>query len=92
MTRTYLLPVSLIAFFALLLTGCGGPNLLELATNPLDYGLCWLVVLILDVIAIVDLLGQNRTSSSKLIWILVIIFLPVLGLILYYLIARKGSS
>lgn len=92
MTRNYLLPVSLIAFFALFLTGCGGPNLLELASNPLGNGICGLVILILDVVAIVDLLGQNRTSSSKLIWILVIIFLPVLGLILYYLIARKGSS
>lgn len=90
MDQKTLLPFSLIALLVLFLTGCDGPNLIELASNPWDYGICMLVILILDVIAIIDLLGQSRTSASKLVWILLIVFLPVFGLILYYLIARKS--
>ena len=90
MHRKLLLPLSLIALLALILTGCDGPNLVELAKNPLDYGFCWLVVLVLDVIAIIDLIGQKRTTASKLVWVALIVFLPVVGLILYYLIARKS--
>jgi len=89
MHRKLLLPSSLIVLLALVLGGCDGPNLMELAQNPLDRGFCWLIVLILDVIAIIDLIGQARSATSKLVWILLIVFLPVLGLILYYLIARK---
>ena len=85
-----LLPYMLIALLALVLSGCfGGPNLFELASDPWDYGFCYLVVLILNVIAIIELVGQNRSTASKALWILLIVLLPVLGLILYYLIARK---
>ena len=54
-----------------------------------SFTLVGLVVLILDVLAILDVWKSNRDGGSKLIWTLVIFFLPVLGLLLYYLMGRR---
>ncbi|HXI84971.1 MAG TPA: PLDc N-terminal domain-containing protein [Verrucomicrobiae bacterium] len=51
-------------------------------------GLAGLVVLILDIIAIVDCLKSNADVVKKLLWILVILLLPLLGMLLYFLLAR----
>jgi hypothetical protein len=53
------------------------------------YGLVGLVVLVLDIIAIVDVLKSNDDTGKKLLWILLILFLPVVGMILYFLIGKK---
>lgn len=71
-----------------LLAGCGGPNLFERAGSPWGYGLCSLIIVILDIIALVEIVGSDREFSSKAIWSLLIIFLPVLGLILYWFFER----
>ena len=43
--------------------------------------------------ALVDLLtSEFGDSTNKLIWVLVIVFLPVLGAILYLLIGRKQKT
>ena len=44
-----------------------------------------LLVLVLDVIALVSLLKSSADSGTKILWALLIIFLPVLGMILYFL-------
>lgn len=55
----------------------------------MTYSLIGLIVFILDIIAIVDVLKSNKEVVMKLIWILVILLLPVLGMLLYFLIGRK---
>ena len=52
------------------------------------YGLAGLVVLVLDIIAIFDCLKSNADTVKKLLWILVILLLPLLGMLLYFLLAR----
>ncbi|HYR46675.1 MAG TPA: PLDc N-terminal domain-containing protein [Thermoanaerobaculia bacterium] len=44
-----------------------------------------LVVFVLDVIALVSLLKSGADSGTKILWALLIILLPVLGMILYFL-------
>jgi hypothetical protein len=44
-----------------------------------------LVVLILDIVAIVSLLNSNADTGTKILWLLLIVLLPFLGMILYYL-------
>jgi len=51
-------------------------------------GLAGLVVLVLDIIAIVDCLKSNADVVKKLLWILVILLLPFLGMLLYFLVGR----
>ena len=51
-------------------------------------GLLGLVVFVLDIIAIVDCLKSNADTVKKLLWILVILCLPVLGMVLFFLLGR----
>jgi len=44
-----------------------------------------LVVLILDIVALVSLLKSNADSGTKILWVLLIVLLPLVGMILYYL-------
>ena len=72
-----------------LLTGCGGATLGEYLKNPWGLGCCSFIILILDIIAIVEVAGSNRSTGSKVLWCLFIFFFPVLGLIVYYLFGRE---
>ena len=44
-----------------------------------------LLILVLDVVALVSLLKSSADSGTKILWALLIIFLPVLGMVLYFL-------
>ena len=48
-------------------------------------GLMGLLVLIADPYAIIQVLGSNATTGAKLLWVLLILFLPVVGFILWLL-------
>jgi Phospholipase_D-nuclease N-terminal len=48
-----------------------------------------LLILVIDVLAIVDIVKSSKDNEKKILWIVVVIFLPVLGPILYYLLGRK---
>ena len=49
------------------------------------YNLIYLIVVVLDVIALVKLLQSGANTGSKILWAILIILLPVLGMILYFL-------
>jgi len=49
-----------------------------------------LVIFILDIIAIVDVLKSSMDTGKKLLWILLILVLPVLGMILYFLLGERN--
>jgi hypothetical protein len=49
------------------------------------FSLIGLVVLVLDVIALVSLLQSGADATTKILWVLLIVLLPVLGMILYFL-------
>lgn len=55
----------------------------------MEYGLLGLIVLILDIIAIVDVLKSGLDTAMKIVWILVILLLPVIGMILWFLIGKR---
>ena len=51
--------------------------------------LIYIAVLVLDVIVVLDILKSNKDMEKKILWIIAVIFLPLLGPVLYYLIGRK---
>ncbi len=51
-----------------------------------------IIILALDVLALIDVFRQPWTIGKKILWIAIIWFLPILGLILYYLLAGRGNS
>ena len=48
-----------------------------------------LVVLVLDIIAIVDVLKSSMDTGKKALWIILVLVLPVVGMILYFLIGKN---
>ena len=73
----------------IMLTGCGGPNLVERILSP-RWGFFGTLVVVLDIIALVDLLGDDgRSTGNKVIWTLAVVFMPMLGVILYFLFGRE---
>ena len=52
-------------------------------------GILGLVIFVLDVIAIIDCAKRSMDTSRKVLWIVLIILLPIIGLILYFLLGRS---
>lgn len=47
------------------------------------------IILVIDIVVIMDLLRSNKDMEKKVLWTIAIIFLPVLGPLLYYFIGRS---
>ena len=79
-------PLALAAVLgsALAATGCaaGGPYL------RMPYGLLGLVILIADIWAIIEIVQSGKSTGNKVLWILLILFFPLIGVILYFLLGR----
>lgn len=53
-------------------------------------GLLGLIILVLDVYAIVKTVGSGAGTGAKVLWIVLILILPVVGLILWALLGPKS--
>ena len=62
------------------------------ATEIVVILLIFLLPLVLWIFAIVDLIQrQFQDQTNKIVWALVILLIPFLGSILYFLVGRKGG-
>jgi len=52
-------------------------------------GIIGLIVLVLDIVAIVDIVKSSMDGGKKALWIILILILPVIGMVLYLLVGRK---
>lgn len=48
-----------------------------------------LCISVLPIIALVDIVNNNFKGDNKVIWILVVLFLPFFGAISYFIIGKK---
>lgn len=48
-----------------------------------------LIIWLFSIVALIDLLRSRFSSNDKLLWVLVVLFVPVVGAILYFVIGRK---
>jgi len=53
-------------------------------------GIIGLIILALDIWAIVTIIQGGGPTDKKVLWIVLILILPVVGLILWLLLARRG--
>lgn len=61
----------------------------------LNEGILFLVPIacfVLAIIALVDLISHKATSNKKLLWALLILFIPVLGPVMYLLSKRSIAN
>lgn len=59
--------------------------------RPEITGLGGFIVLVLDLWAIISVVGSPAGTGTKVIWILVILFLPILGFIAWLFFGPRGS-
>jgi hypothetical protein len=50
-----------------------------------SYSIWGLLILVLDIIALVSLLKSGADNGTKILWVLLIVLLPVLGMVLYFI-------
>jgi succinate dehydrogenase/fumarate reductase cytochrome b subunit len=55
-------------------------------------GLLGLLILIGDVWAIINIIQSSASNEKKLLWTIVVLLLPVLGLILWFFLGPRGSK
>ena len=61
--------------------------------NPMEVGgLFGLLVLIADIWAIVNIFQSSATTGKKILWIVLVLVLPVLGFILWFLAGPRTGS
>lgn len=57
--------------------------------GPWQIGLV-LIVFFIPLIAIIDILRNRFKENEKLIWVLVVLFMPLVGTLLYLALGRKN--
>ena len=55
-------------------------------------GLLGLLILIGDIWAIINIFQSSASNEKKLIWTVVVVLLPLLGLILWWFLGPRGSK
>jgi hypothetical protein len=57
-----------------------------------DYGgIIGLIILALDIWAIINVIQSGASTGSKILWVLLILVLPLLGLIIWYFAGPRGG-
>ncbi|MDZ5601494.1 PLD nuclease N-terminal domain-containing protein [Pseudomonas sp. RP23018S] len=55
-------------------------------------GLIGLIILALDIWAIINVVKSGASGVAKVLWILLILFLPVVGLIIWAIAGPRGNT
>lgn len=55
-----------------------------------NMGIWGLLLLVADIYAIVNVVGSGVSNGKKVLWILLILFLPLLGFILWLLLGPRS--
>ena len=53
-------------------------------------GILGLIILALDIWAIVNIFGSGASTGAKVLWILLVLILPLVGLIIWLLAGPRG--
>jgi len=56
-----------------------------------NYGIFGLVILVLDILAIIEIFKSSKDATHKLLWTLLILLAPVVGLIIYWIFGRGNG-
>lgn len=57
----------------------------------LGYGIFGLIILALDIWGIINVMGSGAGTGAKILWILLILVLPVIGLIAWFVAGPRSS-
>lgn len=52
-------------------------------------GILGVILLVLDIWAVVDIVKSGKTGGNKVLWVILVLLLPLVGLIAYFIVGRK---
>ncbi|MEH6492840.1 PLDc N-terminal domain-containing protein [Halopseudomonas sp.] len=55
-------------------------------------GILGLLILIGDIWAVINILQSNASMGAKLLWVLLVVLLPLLGLIIWFFAGPRGNK
>ncbi|KAA0696581.1 hypothetical protein DT594_04405 [Halopseudomonas laoshanensis] len=55
-------------------------------------GFLGLVILILDIWAIINIVQSNASTGAKVLWVVLVLLLPVVGLIIWFFAGPRGGK
>jgi len=58
----------------------------------MEYGIIGIIVLALDVWALINVWGSGSSLGGKLIWTLIILVLPLVGMLLWFFVGPKSAK
>jgi len=58
----------------------------------IHYGFIGIIIFVLDIIAIVSVVAGHGSVGHKILWTLLVLLLPLIGMILYFLIGRSPAD
>lgn len=63
-------------------------ELVDSSTFLTLWSIFMLITIVISIISLINILNNQFPNNDKLIWVLVVLFLPILGSILYFIIGR----
>ena len=58
----------------------------------MEYGIIGLIILIADIYALYQIVTSSASTGAKIVWSLIILILPVLGLIAWLIFGPRGGT
>jgi hypothetical protein len=58
----------------------------------MEYGIIGLIVLVADIYAVIKTWQSGASTGAKLLWTLLILVLPVVGVIIWFIAGPKGAG
>lgn len=58
----------------------------------MDYNIFGIIILVLDIIALFSVWASGASTGTKVLWTVVIIILPVIGLIAWFFLGPKRGQ
>lgn len=55
-------------------------------------GIGGLIIFVLDIWAIVSIIGSSVSTGKKVLWILLVVLLPILGFIIWFFAGPRGAG
>ena len=49
-----------------------------------------LLVVVLDVVALVNIIASSMSVAGKLLWALIVLLFPIVGMLLYFAVGHKA--
>ena len=89
MARLRSLPVLALGALVLVLSGCDGTNAFDVLFSGYS-GVCWLIHVVLIVVAFVKIANSRADTGSKLLWAAIVFLFPLVGLIAWWIWGPKA--